>query len=186
MLSRQKRYQIPDHVRAACSEFQKARSLHRRQHRQLARQLRIEKASISTRDGYLSTVPTLALTRLQEEYPPHRHDVCETEEILTIWADYRSTKKHPDKREARANGGSWPETTILDKTKLQKVVEADESAIIHDSKTGEVIAVVLRDVCGDPGILEWVTSIIQENVGWRRNVRVCVWYFLVGKWPMAD
>jgi len=64
--------------------------------------------------------------------------------------------------------------TVLDKAKLQKVVEAEESAIIHDSKTGEVIAVVLRCVCGDPGILEWVTSIIQENVGWRRNVRVCV------------
>ena len=62
-------------------------------------------------------------------------------------------------------GGSWPQTIVLDQTKLQKVVEVDESAIIYDSKTGEIAGVVLRNVCGDPGVLEWVTSIIQENVG---------------------
>ena len=105
-------------------------------------------------------------------------DVCETEEIQTLWTEYRSGRRHPDPREARAHGGTWPSTIIIDEARLQKVVGVDESVIFTDAKTGDIIAVVLRDVCGDAGVLEWVTGIIQENVGWRRNVRVSELHYL--------
>ena len=61
----------------------------------------------------------------------------------------------------------------LDEMKLQKVVDVDESAISWDSATGAIVAVVFWNVCGDPGVLEWVTNVIWENVSWCQNVRVC-------------
>jgi len=61
---------------------------------------------------------------------------------------------------------------VLDEAELQKVVGVSESAIFKDADTGEIVAVVLRNVCGEQGVLDWVTDVIHENVGWRRNVRV--------------
>lgn len=182
--SRQKKFRIPANVHGAYSKCQKAKKALYHQHRQFATRLRVDAASIHTRDDYVATIPSTTLSQLTAEYPPHRRDVCETEEIKTVWTEYRHGRPHPDRREAKANGGSWPSMVILDETKLQKVVGEDESIIIYDSETQEVVAVVLRDVCGDPGVLEWVTGVIQENVGWRRNVRVCTFTFLQinGEW----
>lgn len=72
--------------------------------------------------------------------------------------------------------GTWAPTVILDKEKLQYEVKVDQSAIIYDAKTEEIIGVIIRNACGDPGVLQWVTGIIRQNVGWRRNVRVRVPY----------
>jgi len=170
--SRQKRFRIPDSVRAAHSEFEQARKALYHQHRRFAHQLCIDKASVATHDNYLSAIPTITLPRLDSEYPPHLYDVCETEDIQTLWTDYCHNKKHPDLREARHHGGSWPKTMVLDETELQKVVGVDESAVFKDVDTGEIVAVVLRNVCGEQGVLDWVTDVIYENVGWHRNVRV--------------
>jgi hypothetical protein len=157
----------------------KAKKVLYQQHRQFAQRLRIDKASVKTREDYLSAIPTISLPRLNTEYPPQHLDVCETEDIQTLWQQYRHGMKHPDKREARSHGGSWPSMMILNEAELQKVVEVDESAVFRDSGTEEIVAVVLRDVCGDPGILEWITNVIHENVGWRRNVRVCTLCLLI-------
>ena len=68
---------------------------------------------------------------------------------------------------------------ILNEAELQHMVEVGESAIFRDSETEEIVAVVLRDVCGDPGVLKWITEVARENVGWRRNVRVRNLCFLI-------
>lgn len=172
-LFRQKRFSLPDPVQEACAKFKASREHRYHQHRKFARRIHIDRASVNKREEFLQTIPTISLPQLVNEYPPHHHDVCETKEIETIWTNYRNGRKHPDPREARAMDGTWAPTLILDETRLQKVVEEDESVIIHDSETGKVVGVVIRNVCGDPGVLAWVTSVIQENVGWRRNVRVC-------------
>lgn len=174
MSFRQTRFQIPEPVRDAYSDFKKVQKLNYHKHRNFAHRLRIDTAAFKEREKFLENIPTIFLRRLKTEYPPRRRDVCETEEIARIWNEYRANRKHPDPREARSMGGTWAETIVLNEAKLQRVIEVDESVIIRDMKTREIIGVVIRGACGDPGVLEWVTDIIHDNVGWRRNVRVRV------------
>ena len=61
----------------------------------------------------------------------------------------------------------------LDKSKLAHIVEADESVIVRDADTNEPVAVVLRGFSANDEVLEWITSIVDENVGLRRGIRVC-------------
>lgn len=169
---RQKRFAFPDVVKQAHRNYQTQKKRYRQEHRKFASRLRIDTASKSQSNIYVGAVPTRELPRLGAEYPPSHLDICETEDIETLWTDYRKEKRHPDLREAKVNGGSWPETMILDEKQLQLVVEPDQSIIVYDSDSGEIVAVVLRNTCGDPGVLEWVSGVIEENVGLRRNVRV--------------
>ena len=171
---RQGQFHIPDAVKNAHTEYQREKQYHYQQHRKLASRLHIDKASVEGRQEFLEEIPTIFLPCFKEEYPPCRHDVCENEEIQAMWNEYRNKRKHPDPREAHAMGCTWAETLVLDEEKLQKVVGEDESVIICNSKTGDIAGVVIRNASGDPGVLKWVTEIIQKNVGWRRNVRVCI------------
>jgi len=52
------------------------------------------------------------------------------------------------------------------------VVGVDKSAIFQDADTGGIIAVILWNMCSEQGVLDWVTDVIHENVGWCQNIRV--------------
>ena len=124
-----------------------------------------------TRHSRLEGVQTIHLPRLPEPYPPAQQDIYETEKIAKIWKDYREMKKHPD---PRSGLGGWPELEKLDPSKLTHTIAADESIIIRDRDSGTIAVVVLRNFSGNQDVLDWVNSIVDENVGLRRGIRVCV------------
>ena len=52
------------------------------------------------------------------------------------------------------------------------IVKVDENTIIQDTDTGEVVAVVLRKFVRNNEVLEWISSVADENVGLQRGIRV--------------
>jgi len=90
--------------------------------------------------------------------------------IASIWRSHRAGKKHPDARGKSC--GSWPQLEKLKNSKLSLIVKVNESAIIRDADTGEVVAVVLRKFVRNDEVLEWISSVPDENVGLRRGIRV--------------
>ena len=129
----------------------------------------IDKIGLSQKDkgSKLVGIRTIWLHKLKEEYPPHGHDIYETEEAHEIWAKHREVTPYPDKR------FTWKPFHKLDPAHLKHVVRSDQSAIIRDTKTGELIGLVLRNFTGhDPDLLKWVNGIIMENNVVRKSVRV--------------
>ena len=120
-----------------------------------------------TKGSKLANIPTVWLNKLKEEYPPHGHDIYETEEAQKIWAKHRETTAFPDKR------STWKPFHKLDPAHLQHVVQGNQSAIIRDSTTGELIRLVMRDFTShNVNLLNWVNGIITENNKVRKSVRV--------------
>lgn len=123
--------------------------------------------SPKARGQKLAGIPTVNLPKLQEEYPPAGKDIYESEAIHQIWKNYRKTKPYPDSR------GDWKPYYKLDPTRLQYTVEEDKSVIIRDSKSGEIVCMVIQNFSNNEGgILEWVNGVIKKNTEVRKSVRV--------------
>lgn len=117
----------------------------------------------------LANIPTVELSKLKKEYPPSGHDIYETAAAQQIWEEYQEATPYPDRR----GGKTWKPFHQLDPEKLQYTVQADESVIIRDFATNEIIGVVIRNFSnGNRRLLEWINGIIMENNGIRRSVRV--------------
>ena len=159
---------VPIGVTVAFRDLAKNKKHRRHRHRQLADILGL---SPKTKQSKLEGVRTTYLPCHKKPYPPPEKDIYETEEIAEIWRNHRYGKKHPDKR-GKAHG-KWPEMERLDEKKLALTVEAEDSVIVRDEKTHQIVAVVLRNFTGDEEVLEWVSSVADENVGIRRGIRVC-------------
>ena len=115
----------------------------------------------------LADASTIWLTELEEEYPPSGHDIYELAAIRQLWEQYCAAINFPDAR------GSWKPYHRLDPACLQHTVEEDVSTIIRDTKTNEIICVVIRNFSnGNNNLLDWINSIIKENNGARRSIRV--------------
>ena len=115
----------------------------------------------------LADASTIWLTELEEEYPPSGHDIYELAAIRQLWEQYHAAINFPDAR------GSWKPYHRLDPARLQHTVEEDVSTIIRDTKTNEIICVVIRNFSnGNNNLLDWINSIIKENNGARRSIRV--------------
>ena len=110
------------------------------------------------------------LRRLKTPYPPPLHDIYETETIADIWQNHRNKTPHPD---PRSGLHGWPDLKKLNSSKLSYIVAGNESVIIRDADSGEIVAAVLRHFAGNDEVLEWINGIVDENVGLRRGVRVC-------------
>ena len=113
-----------------------------------------------TRQARIKNVCEVYCPRLATPYPPPERDIYETEEIGAIWREHRAGKEHPEMEK-------------LDKEKLALIVEPDQSIIVRDADTKELAAVILRGFCRNDEVLEWITSVVDENVGLRRDIRVC-------------
>lgn len=142
-------------------------------HQQQRRKQLIEDLGLTpkSRHSRLAGIRTVHLPRLAAPYPPPERDIYETEEIGDIWRKYREDNEHPDTRSKTT--GHWMEMEKLDKEKLPLIVEPDESVIVRDADTNEIVAVVIRKFCGNDEVLEWINGIIDENVGLRKGIRVC-------------
>lgn len=104
---------------------------------------------------------------MEEEYPPQDHDIYETDAAHAIWENHRKTTPFPDKR------GDWKPFHKLNPDCLQYIVDADESVIIRDSETKEIVCMVLRNFSNNrEKLLEWVNRVIIENSEARKSVRV--------------
>lgn len=163
-------YRNGEDIPVAVATAAKVLSQNRMHQRRRRNQLTELGLAPKTRQSRLEGLARTKLPRLEEPYPPPDRDIYETEEIAEIWRNHRAHKKHPDRR--GKFGDSWPKLERLDDTKLGLVVGVDESVIVYDAESGDVVAVVIRDFVGNDEILEWISGIVDENVGLRRGIRV--------------
>jgi hypothetical protein len=167
----------PPGVSTALATLERNKTHKKQQRKQLVENLGL---TPKTRHSRIANIRTVRLTRLEAPYPPPMRDIYETEEIGDIWHNHRNGKEHPDGRSRTT--GHWMELEKLDKSMLSLIVGPDESVIVRDAQTDEIVSVVIRDFCGDCEVLDWVNGIIDENVGLRRGIRVCkvmrsvLWY----------
>lgn len=152
-----------------CAAFDEKHKLHKRfQHRRSHFAFTVGLVP-KTKGIKLANIPTIHLSKLKKAYPPHGHDIYETEETQNIWRNYQAKTLYPDRR----GGRTWKPLLKLDSSKLQYTVGEHESAIIQDAKTDDVIGIVIRDFSNNnPRLLNWINGIIEENTGERRSVRV--------------
>ncbi|KAA8893607.1 hypothetical protein FN846DRAFT_750787, partial [Sphaerosporella brunnea] len=54
----------------------------------------------------------------------------------------------------------------------QLVEKEDEYVIVRDSKTGDIVLMVIRNFCADSAILEWASNIVGTGVQIRKSVRL--------------
>jgi len=171
---------VPAAVAVAANTLQRNKTRKLQWRKQLVEDLGL---TPKTQYSRLEGVPTYRLPRLASPYPPPHRDIYETEAIATIWRSHRTGKKHPDGRSKRT--GHWMKLEKLDQAKLALTVGVNESAIIRDVKSNDIVAVVLRQFSGNDEILEWINGIVDENVGLRRGIRVCktttptLWYSIL-------
>jgi hypothetical protein len=159
---------LPASVAVAANVLQRNKTRKQQERKQLVEDLGL---TPKTQHSRLEGVPTYQLPKLANPYPPPERDIYETEEIATIWRNHRAGKKHPDRRSKRS--GHWMELEKLDEKKLALIVGVEESVIIRDADSDEIVAVVLRRFSRNGEILEWINGIVDENVGLRRGIRVC-------------
>ncbi len=164
---------------AAAKKFQVDKRANKWVHRFVARELGLEGADARRRTDRLKTV---FVNKLHTPYPPKSAHISEDPDVTAKWYDHFYKKKQADSRKKR-----WP-IHELDPTKLQQTIPADESCKIIDANTGELLAVVWRDVIaardgghgeevgsGDDtiGFMNWATEAVKDGLRGRRSVRVC-------------
>ena len=121
------------------------------------------------RDRKLADIPTIELKKLKVEYPPSGHDIYESNATQQIREEYRRVTPHPDPR----GGRTCKPFHKLNPAKLQYTVQANESVIIRDSSTGEIISVVICNFSNsNRRLLDWMNGVIMENNDVWRSVRV--------------
>jgi hypothetical protein len=120
------------------------------------------------RDNFLATIKSFHLPKLQTPYPIVKHRICESDVIDSKWRDYlqNDPRAQPDKRQKRIP------IFRMDPTKLQLDIEADESALVYDQSTGDLILLVLREFGDDHNLLSHIDNIIKEAVEHRKSIRV--------------
>ena len=159
---------VPAAVAVAVNVLRQNKMHKRQQHKQLTEDLGL---TPKARHSRLAGVPTHQLPLLASPYPPPERDIYKTEEIATIWRNHRKGKKHPNGRSKKT--GHWMKLEKLDEAKLALVVGVNESVIVQDAESNDIVAVVLRQFSGNDEVLDWINGIVDENVGLRRGIRVC-------------
>ncbi|KAI0720923.1 hypothetical protein C8Q72DRAFT_898264 [Fomitopsis betulina] len=160
---------LPGHLRAAIAYRARKVQLQRRAHARFVSWLGLRPMAEADKVTALeSLAPTIYLPSLSTPYPDLFHWVCETAEIAELWDDWVHKAKLADQRMSRRP------MLIEDPEKLAIIIAADQNAIIRDSETGEIVALVIRDWCADPAVVVWVNSVVAQAVGLKRHIRVSI------------
>lgn len=124
--------------------------------------------SPATRDFFLKGLKTVNLPKQKTPYPPINYWMCESDAIDQKWRDYLKydPRAQPDRRRKRQP------IFRTDPSKLSLDIEADQSAVVCDAQTGELIMLVLRDFCTDPDLLSHIEGVIKQAVECRKSMRV--------------
>jgi hypothetical protein len=109
-------------------------------------------------------------------YPPFGKWVCETDSIRKLWHYHLRYDPQADKRLPRH------EPVVIKASKLDRVIKEDQSCIVRDPITKEIVLIVLRDIVNDMDVLDWLDDAVEEATSTRRNIRVSrfvPYFFLV-------
>ncbi|KAL4065051.1 hypothetical protein J3A83DRAFT_4190494 [Scleroderma citrinum] len=99
-------------------------------------------------------------------YPPKGYWWYEKEIIKERWEPLVQEGKQADKRKKQ-----YPLFQV-NQSALQHYIGVDEQAIIKDSKTDEIIAIILRNFCKEQSVLTWVDKKVHEIVAKKKSVRL--------------
>lgn len=124
--------------------------------------------SPATRDFFFKGMRTVLLPKLATPYPVRKQWICESDAIDEKWRSYlkHDPRAQPDKRRPRQP------IFRIDSSCLSLDIGADQSAIVYDASTGELIMLVIRDFCSDPDLLSYIEGIIKQAVECRKSIRV--------------
>ena len=168
MYCRKEKDKLPTAVAVAHKILEENKKHKKQRHKHMVDDLGLSRNSFQSR---LEGVPIRWVHRCSTSYPPLDKDIYETDEIKAIWEEHRKNKKHPDPRGKFK--GSWPEMERLDESQLQLTIGPDESMIVKDIDTKQIVIIVLRNFMRDEEVLSWTNGVVDENVGIRRGIRVC-------------
>ncbi len=106
---------------------------------------------------------------LRSAYPPHGKWICESVDIHNLWDYHLRFDPKADNRLPRH------EPVVIKSGRLERIIAADQSCIIRDPKTKEIVLIVLRN-CVSDSALKWLDDIIGEATSTRRCIRVCAFH----------
>ena len=118
------------------------------------------------RTKFLDRAKIIYVERLKTPYPTLGHHIIDCDGADTKMRSHLESGKLPDKRQARLP------ILRLDEEKLQLTIGANESVLVCDAETGELVMAILRNFVGQPAVLNWLDGIITEEVKYRKNIRV--------------
>lgn len=113
-------------------------------------------------------LPTYSLPKLtaKKAYPPWGVWPCDDEEILEIWDDHIRFGRQHDRRLKRHP------PMLIDESALELVIPADQSCVVVDSKTKEIVLIVLRDFVATKSVREWLSEVVEVACDTRKCIRV--------------
>ena len=94
------------------------------------------------------------------------HWIADNPTIYKKWIEHLQTYKLPDERHS-----GYP-TFLLDVNELQLDVGRNESVVICDWDTKDIVGVVIRNFGGDGDLVEWATNILKRSMEMSESVRV--------------
>lgn len=131
------------------------------------------KWSEAERKAYLGSIKTVYLKRLATSYPEGKLFHAPTQAVKEQWEEHWDGKELADKRR---NKNKRPGVIVLDESRLQYTIEANESVLIYEegpkNKEPKLVMVVLRDFVSDPELCISWTKICKDLVGAHRDDRV--------------
>lgn len=119
-------------------------------------------------DFILNDIPSYSLPKLKKAFPPRGVWPCDSEDILDIWDEHIRFGKQHDKRLKRRP------PMVIDEDALELVIPADKSCVIIDSKTKEIVLIVLRNFVATKSVREWMSEVITVATDTRKTIRVSV------------
>lgn len=132
--------------------------------------LAAEKITREWKDGagnlIFNNIPTYSLPKLKKAYPPRGVWPCDSGNILDIWDDHIRFGKQHDKRLKRHPPMVIPESN------MDLVIPADQSCVVVDSKTKEIVLIVLRNFVATKSVREWLSEVIAVACDTRKCIRV--------------
>ncbi|KAG6819413.1 hypothetical protein H0H93_012073 [Arthromyces matolae] len=114
---------------------------------------------------FLSSLPVIFISRPSSPYPPENYCIAESDAIYRHWEATLLTDKQPDARRKRSS------LLHLDYSLLSYNLGPNESAIFRDPTTREIIAIIIRNACREPGLLDWADSIVADACKERDSIR---------------
>jgi hypothetical protein len=86
--------------------------------------------------------------------------------IAGLWKAHLKTNRMHDSRTAR-----HPVLADNSQQSWQRVIGPDDSVIVRDSTSGQIILVVIRNFCPDAGVLTWFDSVVRKGAMAKKSVR---------------
>ena len=102
-------------------------------------------------------VKTVYFPKLGTPYPPINQWICESEAIESKWSDYL---KHDPRAQPDQHCKRQP-IFCIDPTDLSLDIGADQSAVVYDANSGDLIMLILWNFTSDPDLLSHIEGIIK-------------------------